>query len=255
MFFGWLRNSLRRVYGSWQILESRRLAAQQELARQYLALRRVAESLRLETDQGLLRAARLILDQPLDPQMLKAHHRLKKAFAILGKSFFRRAPAALHMEYRQYACHIDALCQKFDEMGSRLVSSQKILEIFHQTPERSRTNYFRMALISPEAARLVIQLGDRRRAEHQARENCLARGRVTRIATCQRWVTLLPNFMPSGTFRKFERSLKELAEKVAGERQDIPKLLADHAKLDLLIAVANRLALRTAADLLSQKTN
>lgn len=256
MCFWWPRNSLRKAYVSWQILEGRRLAARQELARRYLDLRRVAESIRLEPDQGVLRVARLALDQPLDPMGLKSHNHLKKAFAILGKSFFRQAPAALQMESRLYASHIDALCRKYEEMGTRLVSAQKIIDIFRRTPAWGGSHYFRLALISPEAAWLLNQLRERRWAEHQARENCLARGWRTRMATCQRWLTLLQNSMPPSTFRKFERSLKDLAEKAAGEeRQDVPRLHADHAKLDLLIAVANRQATRTMADVLPQKNN
>ncbi len=253
-WFPW--NTLRKAYASWQALESRRLAARQELERRYLSLHQEVESVHIEPYQGLLRAARLALDQPLDPPALKAHNRLKKAFAILGKSLFRQAPAALQMETRRYACHIDAVCRNYEEMGARLLSAQKIIGIFRRNPEFGSTQAFRLALISPEAAWLFYHLRERRLAERQARENCLARGWRTRMATCQRWLGLLQDSMPSSTFKQLDRSLKDLAEKAAGEeRQDVTKLLADHAKLDLLIALANRQATRTIGGLLRQKAN
>ena len=78
----------------------------------------------------------------------------------------------------------------------------------------------------------------------------------TRLATCRKWLGLLQDSMPPSTFRKLNRSLNDLAGKAAGaEGQEAPKMLADHAKLDLLIAVANRQATRTIADLLPRKSN
>jgi hypothetical protein len=254
MYTWWPWNSLRKAYLSWQAMESRRLAARKELERRYLDLRQVVESAHLEPNQGLLRAARLALDQPLDPLELKANDKLEKAFAILGKSFFRQMPAALQIEMRRYACHIEAVCRRYEEMGARLLSAQKVIGIFRHDPSFGAPQDFRLALISPEAAWLSFHLRQRRLAECQTKENCLARGWRTRMATCQRWLGLLHNSMPSSTFRQFDRNLKELAEEAAGtERQDVPTLLAHHAKLDLLIAVANRQATRTIAGLLHQK--
>ncbi len=251
-----LRNSLRKTYLSWQAMEARRLAAHQELERRYLDLLRVAESVGLETNQGLLEAARLVLDQPLDPETLKAHHHLKKAFAILGKSFFRLAPAALQMETRRYAGHIEAVCQQYEKLGVRLVSAQKIIGIFRRDPEFDRNQAYRLALISPKAAQLFYHLRQKRLAERQTRADCLAQGWRTRMATCQRWLGLLQESLPASTFKQVDRNLKDLAENAPGEDgENISKLFAHHAKLDLLIAVANRQATRAIAGLLRQKTN
>jgi hypothetical protein len=256
MHFYWPWNSLRQAYASWQALENRRLAAWQKLERRYLDLRRLAESVPLDPDQGVLRAARLALDQPLDPLALQARRRLDKAFAILGKSFFRRTPAALEMESRHYASHIEALCHKYEDLGARLVFAQKIIALIRRNPALSSPHDVHLALISPEAAWLFNQLREKRLAERRARESCLARGWRARITTAQRWLGLLQDSMPSSTFRKFDRSLKDLAEKAAGaERQEAPKMLADHVKLDLMIAVAHRQATRNLAGLLLRKTN
>ncbi len=256
MNFSWPWNSLRKAYVSWQGLESRRLTARQELERRYLDLRQVAESLHLDPNQGLLRAARLALDQPLDPLVLKAHTRLHQDFAFLGKSFWRQAPAALQMELRRYAGHLEALCRKYEEMAARLVSAQEIIDILQRNPALGTTENFRLALISPEAEWLLYQLREKRLVERQARDDCLVRGWRTRLATCRKWLGLLQDSMPPSAFRKLNRSLNDLAGKAAGaEGQEAPKLLADHAKLDLLIAVANRQATRTIADLLPRKSN
>lgn len=256
MKFGWPWNSLRKAYLSWQDLESRRLTARQEMERRYLDLRQAAESLNLDPDQGLLRAARLALDRPSDPLVRKAHNRLHQDFAFLGQSFWRQAPAALQMELRRYAGHIEAWCRKCEEMAGRLVSAQEIIDILQQNPVLGTTENLRLALISPEAAWLLYQLREKRLVERQARDDCLVRGWRTRVATCRKWLGLLQDSMPPGTFRKLDRSLKDLAGKASGaEGQEAPKLLADHAKLDLLIAVANRQATRTIADLLPRKSN
>lgn len=256
MYTWWPWNSLRNAYLSWQAMESRRLAARKELERRYLDLRQVVESVHLEPNQGLLRAARLALDQSRDPLALKAHDKLEKAFAILGKSLFRQMPAALQIEMRRYACHIEAVCQKYEEMGARLLSAQKVIRIFRHDPSFGTNQDFRLALISPEAAWLSCHLRQKRLAERHTKKNCLLRGWRTRMAICQRWLGLLHNSMPSSTFRQFDRNLKDLVEKTTGpERQDVPTLLADHAKLDLLIALANRQATRTIAGLLYQKTD
>ena len=254
MYTWWPWNSLRKAYLAWRVMESRRLAARKKLERRYLDLRQLVESVHLEPNQGLLRTARLVLDRPFDPLGFKVHSQLEKAFAILGTSFFRQMPAALQIEMRRYACHIETVCRKYDEMGARLLSAQKVIGIFRHDPSFGTTQDFRLALISPEAAWLSCHLRQRRLAERQTRENCLVRCWRTRMAICQRWLGLLHNSMSSSTVRQFDRNLKDLAEKTGGEEyQDVSTLLADHAKLDFLIALANRRATRNIAGLLYQK--
>lgn len=252
----WPWNSLRKACVSWQILERRLLAARLELERRYLDLLRLAESLDLDPNQGLLRAARLTLDQPSDPDLQKSRNRLQKAFALLGKSLWRPAPGALQMESRRFAGHIEALVHKYEELGARLVSAQKILDRRRQDPATEGSPVSRLALISPAAARLCQQLRERRRAEHQARQECLVWERRIRLAACRRWLSLLQSSMPAKTFRQFDRSLTELAAKAAGEEgQGGPESPTDRAKVALLSAAAHRQATRTIADLLPRKSN
>ncbi|MDI6855055.1 MAG: hypothetical protein QME75_15795 [Deltaproteobacteria bacterium] len=237
-------------------MESRRLAARRELERRYLDLLGAAESLGLETNTGLLEATRLVLGRPLDPETFKAQVHLSKAFDILGKSFFRQAPAALQTEVRRYAGHLEAVCQQYERLGDRLLAAQKIIDIFSREPEFDRVQAYRLALVSPEAAELFYHLRQKRLAGRQARLNSLVQGWRTRLATCQRWLALLRESLPAGTFKQIDRNLKDLAESAPGEDEgSIPKLLADHAKLDLLISVANRQATRAIAGLLRQKSN
>jgi len=256
MNFGWPWNSLRQAYNSWQNLERRHLAARHELERRYVDVLRVVESLHLDQDMGLLRTARLALDQPLDPLVLKVHERLQKAFAFLGKSFWRPMPISLQLESRGYAGHIEELCRKYEKIGARLVLARKIIDLFRLNSDPGNIQDFRLALISPEAAWLLHQLREKRDIERQAREDCRAREWRLRLSACQGWLGLLRNSMPAGTCKKFERSLTELADQAAAEEgQEASDLQARRAKLDLLSAVANRQATRTIAALLPRKSN
>jgi len=256
MNFGWPWNSLRKAYISWQNLERRHQAARQELGGRYVEVLRVAESLHLDQDMGLLRTARLALDRPLDPPVAQARDRLQKAFAFLGKSFWRPVPDSLHLAFRRYAGHLETLCLKYEELGARLVLAQKIIDLWRQDPARGDPQHFRLALISPDAAWLFHQLQEKREAECQARKECLTREWRLRLAACQRWLYLLRNTMPASTVKKFERSLKELARKTAAEEGEGNSVVAaDQAKLDLLSSVANRQATRTIAELLPRKSN
>jgi hypothetical protein len=256
MPFAWPWNSLRKAYVSWQMLEHRLGAARQELERRYVDGLRVAESLHLDPDLGLLRAARLALERPLEPAALQARERLHKAFAFLGKSFWRPAPDDLQMVSRRYASHIEALCREYEEMGARLVAAQKIIDRWLQNSASGGIQDIRLAFISPEAADLFHQLREKQGAERQGRKDCLVREWRIRLTACRRWLSLLGDSLPAGTYRKFNRSLTELADKAAGEeRQEVSELLADQTKLDLLIAVANRQATRAIAELLPRKNS
>jgi hypothetical protein len=252
----WPWNSLRKAHSTWQALESRRLAAQQRLERLYLILWREAESVPLEPDQGLLREAQGALDRSHDPLTLEAHNRLRKAFAILGKSFLRRTPPDLQKELRRYAVRINAVCRGYEEMSLRLQFAQKIISLFRQNPEAGGVPACRLALISPEAALLVDHLRLRRLEEHQSRQHCLAQGWTLRMANCRRWLALLKNSLPPKTHRQFERSLMDLAERAVGAaKPEVSELTMEHDKLDLLTIIANRQATRTIADLLSETSN
>lgn len=256
MNFGWPWNSLRQAYISWQNLERRHQAARQELGGRYVEVLRVAESLHLDQDMGLLRTTRLALDRPLDPPVAQARDRLQKAFAFLGKSFWRPVPDSLHLEFRRYAGHLENLCLKYEELGARLFLVLKIIDLWQRDPAWGDPKNFRLALISPDAAWLFHQLREKRWAERQARKECRAREWRLRLAACQGWLDLLRNTMPASTVKKFERSLTALSHKNAAEEGEGNSVVAaDQAKLDLLTAVANRQATRTIADLLPRKSN
>jgi len=170
----WPRNTLRVAYLKWQAQESGLVEARQRLARQYLAARRQVEQVQTKAHQGILRAARLLLDQPLDPKLLMGKARLQKAFDFFGKGFFRRVPSPLDVELAHYAASIEKICRSHDELGARLQLAQKIIRIFERIPEFCSPHFFRLALISPESAGLLFQLRIKRRQDRQARQACLA---------------------------------------------------------------------------------
>jgi hypothetical protein len=175
----WLRNTLRASYLHWQAQESRLIEARQRLARQYLASRRQAEQAQTRAHQGILRAARSMLDQPLDPKLLMVKGRLQKAFALRGKGFFRRVPSSLEIELAHYAASIEQICRSHDKLGARLRLAQALTRIFDGNPELRNARFFRLAIISPESAWLLFHLRKNRLKERQAIQDCLAK-------TCQR---------------------------------------------------------------------
>jgi hypothetical protein len=170
----WPRNTLRAAYRQWQALENRLAEAKQRLDRQYLALRRQAEEVRTEAHQGILRAARLMLDQPVDPMTLMVQGRLQKAFALLGKGFCRRLPSILEIELARYAARVEHICRSHDGLGARLEVAQEIIRIFQRNPEFCRVRFFRLAIISPESAWLLFHLRQKRLRDRQALQACLA---------------------------------------------------------------------------------
>jgi hypothetical protein len=170
----WPRNTLRAAYRQWQALGNRQAEAQQRLERQYLALHRQAEQVRTAAHQGILRTARLMLDQPVDPMTLMVQGRLQKAFALLGKGFCRRLPSTLEIELARYATRVEDICRSRDELGARLEVAQKIIRIFQRNPEFCRDRFFRLAIISPESAWLLFQLRQQRLRDRQALQACLA---------------------------------------------------------------------------------
>jgi hypothetical protein len=164
----WPRHTLGVAHLEWQAQEGRLVEAQQRLARDYQGARRQAEQGQIDADQGILRVARLRLDQPLDPRLSLAKERLQRAFARLGQSFFRRLPSPLEVELAHYAAGMEKTCRSHGELGSRLRLAQALMVIFQRHPEFCRPNFFRLALTAPESAWLLFHLRRKRLQDRQA---------------------------------------------------------------------------------------
>jgi hypothetical protein len=169
---------MRAAYLQWQAQESRLVEARQRLARQYLAARRQAEQVQTKAHQGILRAARLMLDQPLDPTILMVKSRLQQAFTLRGRGFFSGVPSPLQVELAHYAADIEKICQSHDKLGARLRLAQALTRIFDQNSEFRHAHFFRLAIISPESAWLLFHLRQKRLKDRQAIQDRLAK-------TCQ----------------------------------------------------------------------
>jgi hypothetical protein len=174
----WPQNTLRAAYLQWQAQETRLVEVRQRLARQYLAARRQAEQVQTKAHQGLLRAARSMLDQPLDPMILAVKGRLQKEFTLRGKGLFSGVPSPLQVELAHYAADIEKICQSHNKLGARLRLAQALIGIFDQTSEYRHAHFFRLAIISPESAWLLFHLRQKRLKDHQAVQDRLAK-------TCQ----------------------------------------------------------------------
>jgi hypothetical protein len=170
----WPRKTLRVAYLRWQAEEDRLITARQRLARQYLITRGVAERLQFAANLGVLRTARTLLDQPLDPPVLLVKERLHKGFAYLGTAYCRRLPPPLDMELDYYLSKIDQLGRSHGELEVRLRLAQEILAIFERTPEFCQRRFFHLALVAPESAWLLCRLRTKRHQNRQAFQNCLA---------------------------------------------------------------------------------
>ncbi len=171
----WPWNTLRSSHLSWQALESRLIKARQQLALEYQATFRLAGQLDIDTGQGILRSARSWLDQPHDPLILAVRTRLGRMFALQGKSLFRRAPSVLASELSHYAADIEKVCRLQDDLSGRLRLSRGLMTLFCRSQEFCRPNFFRLAVISPESARLLFHLRQKRARDRQAIQNLLAR--------------------------------------------------------------------------------
>jgi hypothetical protein len=158
----WPRNTLGMAYLQWQAQESRLVEAQQRLAREYQETHRQAEQAQIDTGQGVLRAARLRLEQPLDAGLLQVKDRLQRTFTRQGQGFFRRLPSPLEVELAHYLASLEKICRRHGELAARLRLAQALMLIFGRYPEFSRPNLFRLALISPESAWLLFQLRQKR---------------------------------------------------------------------------------------------
>jgi hypothetical protein len=155
----------------WQDQENRLTEVRQRLARQYLALRRQAEQVRSDEPVGVLRAARVLLDQPLDPGNAKLKAQVHQAFALLGRGFWHRAPSLLEAELAHYAAGIENSCRGHAELGARLQLAQAVIRIFARNPEFCHPQYYRLALISPESAWLLFHLRQKRLKVRQGKQD------------------------------------------------------------------------------------
>jgi hypothetical protein len=164
----WPRQTLGAAHLEWQAQENRLAEAQARLARDCEALGRQAEQAQMDAEQGVLRAARLRLEQPLDAGLLRAKQRLQRAFDRLGRGFFRRLPSPLEVELGHYAAGMEQTCRGLDGLAGRLRLAQALLLVFARHPEFCRPDCFRLALTAPESAWLLFHLCKKRFQARQA---------------------------------------------------------------------------------------
>jgi hypothetical protein len=181
----WARNTLRVAYLEWQAQEIRLTDSRQRLEGQYLATRHLAERVLTEAHQGILRTARVMLSQPLDPGTLRVQGRLQRAFALLGQGLWRRTPSPLQMELRRYTAGIGKICRRYGELETRLRWTQEIIGIFAGDPEFYRAHFFRLAIISPESARLLFHLRHQRLQNRRSIQDYLSKDLSTSNPTEQ----------------------------------------------------------------------
>lgn len=175
----WPRNTMRSAYLQWQAQESKVVEARQRLDRQYLALRQQAQQVQTEAHQGILRAARSMLDQPPNPMTRKVKDQLARVFALRGKGLFRRVPSPLEVELSHYVASIEKICWSYGELEARLRLAQAIITLFGRNPEFCSHHFFRLALISPESAWLVFHIRKKRLQDRQASQDYLSKNSKT----------------------------------------------------------------------------
>lgn len=175
----WPRNTMRSAYLQWQAQESKVVEARQRLDRQYLALHQQAQQVQTEANQGILRAARSMLDQPPNPMTRKVKDQLARVFALRGQGLFRRVPSPLEVELSHYIDSIEKICRSHGELEARLRLAQAVMTLFGRKPEFCSHHFFRLALISPESAWLVFHIRKKRLQGYQASQDYLSKNSKT----------------------------------------------------------------------------
>jgi hypothetical protein len=166
----WHQNTMRAAYRRWQAQEGRLAAARERLHRDCQEFRQQAQQLQAADDQGILRAARRLLEQPLDPGLLMVKDRLARRLALKGRGLCSRVPPPLEVELSRYVAGMEKICRSHGELGARLRLARAMLTIFGRHPEFCRPRFFRLALIAPESAWLCFHLRRQRRQDPGARE-------------------------------------------------------------------------------------
>ena len=170
----WPQNTMRAAYLQWQAQDHRWTAARQRLARQYLETRQQAQQVQIEAEQGILRAARLSLEHPLESRLLKVKDRLDRVFALRGHGLFRRLPPPLEVDLSHYAAGVETICRSYGELVVRMRLAQTLMTIFARNQEFSSPHFFHLALISPESAWLCFHLRQKRLQDHWAIQDYLS---------------------------------------------------------------------------------
>jgi hypothetical protein len=142
-------------------------------------LRQQAQQVQTEAQQGILRAARSMLDQPPNPMTRKVKDQLARVFALRGKGLFCRVPSPLDVELSHYIDSIEKICRSHGELEARLVLAQAIMTLFGRNPEFCSHHFFRLALISPESAWLVFHIRKKRLQDRQANQDYLSKNSKT----------------------------------------------------------------------------
>ena len=163
----WPKNTMRAAYLQWQAQDQKWTEARQQLVRQYLDTQQQAQEGQIEDEQGVLRAARQLLEHPLEAKLLTVKDRLARIFALRGSGLFRRLPAPLRIDLSHYGAGVGNICRRYGEMVVRLRLAQTMMVIFARHQEFFDPHFFRLALIAPESAWLCFHLRQKRLTDQQ----------------------------------------------------------------------------------------
>lgn len=201
---------MRAAFRKWQFSNDRLSASLEELNHQYLALVNKAAIFPIDKQQGVLRVASHILNQPMDNETQRLRERLNQAFRFFGRSFFRRPPTSLQLDIFQYDDRIREICLKLGCLAAKLRLARKILDVLQHNKKVVSPAYLNRAMLNPEAVWMTLLLQQRYRLMRQKFEICLNNSRQAKLAACQNWLKLLQPYLSYETMKEYTQNLDKI---------------------------------------------
>lgn len=222
-----------RAHRTWRTLEARLEAVRQEVQKRYLQVLQTAPDNSPVGPPALLRAASVLVTQPLDADTLRLRQRLVHAFALFGTSLWRQPPASLRLDILEYADRIEVLCRRGRKLSQRLQLAREILQFLQKRGPGRRSHLIRLTLTDPEAMRLSLLLAERQTLARQSNEVALRESCLARIATCHTWLALLGMHLPAEHRGEIQTALAAVAAPLDSPSDQSSSLLTDaHVRLD-----------------------
>ncbi len=243
--------SLQSAHQQWQQLPAKREAYREQIKRKLDDTRMAAQIAGVATPEniGLLRQAYQRLAKPLSRQLLNVHVTIANLFAVHGTSRWRRAPATLLEQLKEYEDLIEAEFQTWQGLLRRLELVRKVLADCQQHPEYAEGLSPRYILEYPEYAGALLGLEQVRYHNRQLYLRRLAKCFAQRLNLAQSWLQLFRNDMSSYQYRLEKRGLDTLASRVSGpEVPDLHQWLHLHTQLDKPLLRLNNLGITSLKD-------
>jgi hypothetical protein len=185
--------SLKNAHQRWQQLEADMADSHRNLARPLEITKMAAQTAGVDSpeEEGILRGAYNFTAAPLPKKLLGAHTAISKAFAILGKSFWRSTPQNLREILNNFATLMAERRRECDALCQELHAVCTVLDTLGRHPEYAFNLSPRIVLRNPKVAEGLLQLGKELWKTRQVSLIRLQRGLLNRINIGFGWLEVL----------------------------------------------------------------